>query len=168
MTSASYVSGRRTRSGDLFPEPSCSHQKGISTRRRDRRRTAMSQRTFHVWLTSLALTLLWPRGGAAQLAPTGAHYAGRPSDTGHAGPNDRGGYAATIPLDLPPARGGLPIPLQIVSGTRGFGAAGVGWDTPLSSVYVDRTLARRRPVMDPGERPMAREQVTLSLPGRQI
>jgi hypothetical protein len=34
-----------------------------------------------IWSTLLA-TVLVPRSSAAQLAPTGTHYAGRPSDTG--------------------------------------------------------------------------------------
>jgi hypothetical protein len=50
----------------------------------------------------------------AQLAPTGGHYGGRPSDTGHGGfVNSTGGYAASIPLDLPSARNGLPVPVQV-------------------------------------------------------
>lgn len=83
----------------------------------------------------------------AQEAPTGGHYAGRPSDTGFGGThvNATGAFPAAVPLDLPAARGGLPIPLQIVYGGRGCGAAGLGWDIPLSYVQRDRTLAHRRP-----------------------
>jgi hypothetical protein len=127
----------------------------------------MSKQLF-VWLTLFAMTSLWSRPSAAQLAPTGAHYAGRPSDTGHSGPNDQGGYPASIPLDLPSSRGGLPVPVQIVSGARGFGAAGVGWDIPLSYVMVDNSLAHRRPAMAPGATVKPRERVTLSLLGRNV
>lgn len=76
----------------------------------------------------------------AQVAPTGSHYAMRPSDTGHdgVGPNANGGFSPALPLELPPARGGLPVPLEVVSGTRGFGAAGLGWDIPLSYVLVEQ------------------------------
>ena len=123
---------------------------------------------FSVWLTLFAMTSLWSRPSAAQLAPTGAHYAGRPSDTGHSGPNDQGGYPASIPLDLPSSRGGLPLPVQIVSGARGFGAAGVGWDIPLSYVFVDDSYAHRRPAMAPGVGVTPRERISLSLLGRSV
>src|SRR5450631_1306387 len=54
----------------------------------------------------------------AQLAPTGGHYAGRPSDTGYEPGmvNASGGYTVSVPLDLPAVRGGLPVPLRISSG----------------------------------------------------
>ena len=120
-----------------------------------------------IWSTLLA-TVLVSRPSHAQLAPTGTHYAGRPSDTGFTGPNERGGYSATVPLDLPPSRGGLPIPLQIVSGTHGFGAAGVGWDIPLSYVYVDHTYAHRRPARTSANGVAARERVTVTLLGRSM
>jgi hypothetical protein len=82
----------------------------------------MSRRVSFVLFITCALSLLWQRESAAQLAPTGTHYAGRPTDTGYGGPNDHGGYATSVQLDLPPSRGGLPVPMQIVSGGRGFGA----------------------------------------------
>src|SRR6185436_19705356 len=87
------------------------------------------------------------RPAAAQLAPTGAHYAAQASDTGFSGSvNSSGGYGASVPLDLPAARGGLPVPVSIVYGERGVGAAGLGWDVPLSYIYRDRTIAHRRPM----------------------
>jgi RHS repeat-associated protein len=89
--------------------------------------------------------------GFAQLAPTGQHYAGRRSDTGFGGTrvDATGAVAAAIPLDLPPARGGLPIPLKVIYGTRSVGAAGLGWDVPLSYVQQYSTLAHRRPFPPP-------------------
>lgn len=119
-------------------------------------------------LIVFSAALLVSRSSAAQIAPTGAHYAGRPSDTGHAGPNDSGGYAASIPLDLPASRGGLPLPLQVSSGAKGFGAAGVGWDVPLSYVLVDRSFVHRRPAMTPGATPTPRERITVSLLGQRV
>lgn len=80
--------------------------------------------------------------------------------------SDQGGFSSSIPLDLPRSRGGLPIPLQIVSGSKGFGAAGLGWDIPLSYVFVDQSFARRRPQYQPGQEPLARERITVALPGR--
>lgn len=113
---------------------------------------------------------LAPRPSAAQLAPTGDHYGGRPSDTGFdaGGPSPTGGYSTSVPLVLPPARGGLPIPLQIVSGERGFGAAGMSWDVPLSYVQRNTSYGHRRPssaYADGDVRP--REQVVLSLLGQR-
>ena len=120
-------------------------------------------------LVAIGLAIfLWPDTVDAQLAPTGAHYAGRPTDTGHAGPTDSGGYAASVPLDLPSSRGGLPIPVQIVSGTKGVGAAGLGWDVPLSFVHVDTFIAGHRPTYAPGEPVAARQRITVSLPGRRV
>jgi hypothetical protein len=128
----------------------------------------LSKRAARLFFCGMVLAVLCPRTALAQFAPTGAHYGGRSSDTGHSGPSDSGGYSAAVPLDLPAARGGLPIPLQIVSGARGFGAAGVGWDIPLSYVHVDRSLARRRPMVDSNGRPVPRQRIVVSLPGRQL
>ncbi len=106
----------------------------------------------------------------AQLAPTGEHYAGRPSDTGYGGTlvDATGTFAASIRLDLPPARGNLPIPLQIIYGARGVGAAGVGWDLPLSYIQRDSTFAHRRPASSPGALPVPRERASLSLFGQSV
>jgi hypothetical protein len=113
--------------------------------------------------------LLAATPASAQLAPTGGHYAGRPSDTGYAGEvNSSGGYQAAVPLDWPSVRGGLPIPLQLSYRERGVGAAGAGWDVPLSYIRRDTTLARRRPAGTADVAPQAREQVTLVLEGQQL
>lgn len=114
--------------------------------------------------------LMVPRETTAQLAPTGGHYAGRASDTGYEPGmvNASGGYVTSVPLDLPPARGGLPVPLQIVSGVHGVGAAGLGWDVPLSYVRRDTSFAGRRPTFGDDVRPVGRERVSLSLMGRNI
>jgi RHS repeat-associated protein len=109
-----------------------------------------------------------PHTAAAQLAPTGGHYGGRSSDTGFTGPiNPTGGFSASVPIDLPPARGSLPVPFQISYGARGVGAAGLGWEIPLSYVRRDTTFARRRPASF-SLSPTARPQVTLSLEGRMV
>jgi RHS repeat-associated protein len=84
---------------------------------------------------------------SAQLAPVvGTHYAARASETGFAGAvNSRGGYGTSVPLDLPPVRGDLPLPLQVVYGGRQVGAAGLGWDVPLSYIFRSATIGHRRP-----------------------
>ncbi|WP_147451091.1 RHS repeat-associated core domain-containing protein [Corallococcus llansteffanensis] len=113
---------------------------------------------------------VWPGLGAAQLAPTGGHYAGRASDTGTepGAVNASGGYSASIPLDLPAARGDLSVPLSISSGARGVGAVGLGWEVPLSYVRRDLTFAHRKPQMGSDVPPAGREQVTLSLQGQAM
>src|SRR5262249_5519290 len=90
----------------------------------------------------------------AQMAPTGDHYAARASDTGFSGAvNSSGGYGASVPLALPPAQGGLPVPLSIVFGGHRVGAAGLGWDVPLSFIHRNTTIAHRRPTSTHGASP---------------
>ncbi|MCW5800976.1 MAG: hypothetical protein KIT31_01075 [Deltaproteobacteria bacterium] len=130
------------------------------------RRRGFSLSRYAAGLLFVIVTILSPRA-EAQLAPMGGHYAARPTDTGHAvTPN--GGYSTSVPLELGEARAGLPIPLQVVYGGRGFGAAGVGWDVPLSYVHVDSTYARRRPKEAAGALLHPRERVVVSLLGQQL
>ena len=105
---------------------------------------------------------------SAQLAPSGEHYAGRASDTGYGGTvvDATGNFPVAVPLVLPPARGGLPIPLQISYGARGVGAAGTGWDLPLSYLRRSNTLAHGRPPSGPNEIPKLQQRTTLSLLGQ--
>src|SRR6266496_692980 len=105
-------------------------------------RHSMAWRT---WLSlgvfSLAAALA-ARPARAQLAPTGGHYAARASDTGfEGGVSSSGQYGASVPLDFPGAHHGLPIPVEIVYGEHGVGAAGLGWDVPLSYIRRDTTMA---------------------------
>ena len=105
----------------------------------------------------------------AQLAPTGDHYGGRASDTGFSGKvNAGGGYSAAVPLDLSPARGGIAIPVQIVFGGHTVGAAGVGWDLPLSYVRDDVSIAKRKPRNKPNAPATGRRRVTMSLAGQSL
>src|SRR5687768_16885835 len=80
----------------------------------------------------------------AQVSPTGSHYAGRATDTGYGrqAVGVTGNYATSIPLDLPSARGDLPVPLSLQYIGRGLGAAGAGWDVPYSYIEQRRTLAK--------------------------
>src|SRR5262249_28754807 len=74
----------------------------------------------------MGLALVSPSVALAQLAPagTGDHHAARASDTGFAGEvGSSGRYNASVQMDLPSARGGLPVPVQVVFGGRRFGAA---------------------------------------------
>jgi RHS repeat-associated protein len=128
----------------------------------------MEQRCL-LTLAVVLISSLAGRPAAAQLAPTGAHYAAQASDTGFSsGVNSSGGYAASVPFDLPAARGGLPVPVSIVYGGRRVGAAGLGWDVPLSYIYRDRTIAHRRPMATVNGAWQAREAITLVLDGRHL
>src|SRR5262245_37502365 len=117
-----------------------------------------------VAIVSIAASLV-ARPAAAQLAPTGGHYPSSAPESG-GGVNASGGYSASIPLDFPGARGGLPVPVAIVYGERGVGAAGLGWDVPLSYIRRDLTFAHRRPMGTDAAGPQARERVSLVLGGQ--
>jgi RHS repeat-associated protein len=112
-------------------------------------------------LISALVTLCMSLPAQAQLAPVaGTHYAARASDTGFMGAvNSQGSYSASVPLNLPGARGGLPVPLGVVYGGNRVGAAGLGWDVPLSYIFRDTTIAHHRP---------GRERLRLMLNGRGL
>jgi hypothetical protein len=115
--------------------------------------------------------LISARVAAAQQysnAPSGAHQAGRASDTGHNAVTPSGSYTASIPLDLPAARGGIPLPLSIVSSGNRVGAAGLGWDVPLSYLVHTNTLTNRRPSFSPGDEAFGRITVVVTLNGSNI
>ncbi len=132
----------------------------------------LPHRPSHLWRTLTLLVLIALLAGLpqafGQLAPSGEHYAGRPTDTGYGGNavDAAGNLPASIPLDLPPVRGGLPLPLQIVYGPHHMGAAGLGWDIPLSYVQQNSTFAHRRPASAPGVTPVPRQRTTLYLLGQ--
>ena len=105
----------------------------------------------------------------AQVSPIGAHNATLGPGTGVNGPvSPTGGVAASVPLSLPAARGGVPVPLSIVySGSARVGAAGVGWTLPLSYVRLNDSTVRRKPALvgdDAGDH-TAPLRVTVSLGG---
>src|SRR5215470_6546596 len=86
--------------------------------------------------------------------------------SGSFGGANTGGYSAAVPLDMPAARGGLPVPVQITYSEHGVGAAGRGWDVPLSYIHDDTTVLHRRPVATANVAPGPRRQVSLVLSGR--
>lgn len=117
----------------------------------------------------LVLAGLTPPHAAAQPTLMGAHHAARGTDSGYgAGQvSPTGGYSAQLPIDAPPARGGVPVPLAIVynAGNR-VGEAGQGWSVPFSYITRSTSLTRRRPVYHRTARaPAVRERVELTLSG---
>jgi hypothetical protein len=121
----------------------------------------MTQRRWLSIVCALAGAVLAAQPAQAQLSlpPAG------PSGGGFAGANS-GGYGASVPLDIPAAHGGLPVPVQITYSEHGVGAAGRGWDVPLSYIRRDTTVIHRRPVGTANVTPAPREQVSLVLSGR--
>jgi len=95
-----------------------------------------------LWTMGLGSILPWT--AFAQIAPVaGGHYAEHATGV----PGGASGYYGTsVPLDLPAARGNLPVPLQVVYGGRNVGAAGMGWDVPLSYIFRSASIAHRRPM----------------------
>gem|GEM_PF-1237131 len=118
-------------------------------------------------LIPIALAALLPITATAQIEPVAGLAGGRPSDTGF---NDligsRGEVSTSVPLDLPVARGALPIPLQVAYAGQRAGAAGLGWEVPVSYVHFDTTLAHRRPLRQPNTPPQPPQRVTLVLDGQ--
>src|SRR6202451_3674409 len=131
------------------------------------RSAKLSRSCLSLLLIFTALSSIIPQV-FAQLAPTGEHYAGRPTDTGYGGAagDATGSLPASIALDFPPARGGLPIPLQIVYTPHRVGAAGLGWDIPFSYLQQDSTFAHRRPASAADVAPVPRQRTILSLFGQ--
>src|SRR6185369_16271451 len=114
------------------------------------------------WIGAIGSVLLTSTS-YAQLAPTGGHYAG-----GAGAGYNSDGYSVSVPLDLPGDRGGLPVPIGVTYGGDRLGAAGVGFDVPLSFVRRDLNLMHRRPAEQPGQAVTPREQVVLSLGGQML
>lgn len=89
----------------------------------------------------------WATLATGQVSPDGRHHTTVGPGTGvaqHGSPT--GGFAASVPLDLPDPRGPLPVPVSIVyTGTSRAGAAGVGWDVPVTFVRRQVSTWRRRP-----------------------
>ena len=113
----------------------------------------------------------WP--AAAQQAPVGDHYAARSVDSGFGAQVSSafGAASAGIPLDLPPARGGLPLPLSVrYTGSNLAGPVGVGWTLPLSYVLTSHSISHRRPEHRFGAAtpPAPVERVDLALGGAQM
>lgn len=123
----------------------------------------------HVIRAALALALaIAPASAAAQLPITGGNFTSASSVGSSSAVNGLGAYGTSVPLELPAARRDMPVPVHIVSGRSGVGAAGVGWDIPLSFIRRDTTFVRRRPLGIAGAFPLGRPEVTLSLEGRVL
>jgi RHS repeat-associated protein len=127
----------------------------------------------HALLRNVAIIfgVVVPNIVVAQEAPlTDSHYGGRATDTGYGGTvTPSGGYQASIPFDLPPTRDGTPIPFQLVSSGKSAGAAGPGWDVPLSFIHVDNTYVHRKPYgLEPLNGVQSNQQVFMSLNGQTM
>ena len=101
------------------------------------------------FVAALGAVASWFAIAHGQVAPDGRHHASVGPGTGIAqNGSPTGGYAASVPLDLPNPRGPLPVPVSIVyTGAARAGAAGVGWDVPLTFVRRQVSTWRRRPTV---------------------
>src|ERR1041384_2584807 len=130
----------------------------LSTLRRSQEMTA--RRWLSLGCVAVgALLAAQPAWAQLSLPPAG------PSGGGFAGANS-GGYGASVPLDFPAAHGGVPVPVQITYSERGVGAAGRGWDVPLSYIRRDTTVVRRRPLGAAHAAPAPRRAGSPGLRGR--
>ncbi len=111
---------------------------------------------------ALLCLLAFTGHAGAQITPVGGHHPTRGPGGGlEAGVSPTGGYNTAVPLELPSPRGQIPVPLTVTytGGTRA-GAAGVGFDVPLSYVRMSRQLRGRKPAIDGGPPP---ERLFLSI-----
>ncbi len=98
----------------------------------------------------------------------GHHLTTSPGGGLNTGPSPTGALAAEVPLDLPGARGDVPIPVRVLyTGSSRAGAAGAGWDVQLSSVRRSRSLSRRKPgdTVDPTA---VAQRITMDLLGKRM
>jgi RHS repeat-associated protein len=117
-----------------------------------------SKNWLYLISTSLGAVLL-PLVSAAEVAPVELIYQQAEVRSGD------GGYSTSVPLDLPAERGGLPVPVSLVHGGKRMGAAGRGWDVPLSFIRENRSFAHRRPTANAAGAPEVPLQVELLLLG---
>src|SRR5262245_26562790 len=118
-----------------------------------------SYRTF-----VLATVVFGAAPAAAQVAPSASYHPGASSGSGEPSVSPIGGYGAAVPLDLPSPRGPLPVPLSIVyTGLTRAGAAGAGWDVPLSYVAWQQPQRNRPRADGNGEMP---RRLLMSLGGK--
>ncbi len=99
-------------------------------------------------LTCAALVLVASVAHAQQVSPVGADDTTVGPGTGVLSPvSATGGYQTVAPIELPKSRGRFTIPFAVrYVGGPSTGAAGVGWDVPLSFVRRSDTWWRRKPV----------------------
>src|SRR5262245_37591902 len=135
-------------------------QQPLSILRRSLKMTARRWLSLGCFVVG-ALLAAQPAWAQLSLPPAG------PPGGGFAGANS-GGYSASVPLDFPAAHGGLPVPVKITYSERGTGAAGRGWDVPLSYIRRDTTVVRRRPVDTANVAPAPREKVSITLAGQSM
>jgi RHS repeat-associated protein len=108
----------------------------------------------------VGLAVAWCLAGpavAAEFSPVGRHQAalGKGTGFGLESVNATGGYQTAVPLELPPPRGDLPLPVSVVyHGGSQVGEAGVGWSVPIYSVRTSASLSRRKPLYATGEPPL--------------
>jgi hypothetical protein len=125
----------------------------------------MSIRRFVPIFSMIALLTIGRSAQSQVVAPSPSDDLTAGNGTALNGPiTPTGGYGASIPLDLPSPRGGrIPVPLHVVyTGSTQAGAAGSGWDIPISFVRLSNDSWHRKPSASDGS---FGERVTVSLDG---
>lgn len=101
-----------------------------------------------------------------QVAPQSAVHTTSGPGTAGASVTATGGFPASVPLDLPGPRRGLPVPLGVVyNGGTAAGVAGAGWDVPLSYVRRSDVPWRRKPEFAAFGAEAATPRMTVSIGG---
>lgn len=122
-------------------------------------------RIFQLFSMCATLAFAATAGAQGQLDSPGDVHSGHTADGGFSGlVNSTGGYSASVPFALPPTRDGVAIPFRVAFGGGGHvGAAGAGWDIPLSFIVELQTISGRKPLDTPGEGPEARRRDTVQV-----
>ncbi|HVG85422.1 MAG TPA: hypothetical protein VM820_12925, partial [Vicinamibacterales bacterium] len=115
-------------------------------------------------LVAIVASVVTAGDAAAQVGPTAS--AQRAADPSVSLVSPTGVYQTTVPFDLPPSRNNLPIPFAVAyNGTGRGGAAGIGWDVPISYVRRSSSTWRRKPMANPTGPDVVQERIQLSLLG---
>src|SRR5262245_47462800 len=89
--------------------------------------------SFPVWASDPADRTFTPLGGGSVGADASVGASGN--------------LAVTLPLQLPPPRGDVPLPFSVsYNGSNVVGAGGLGWDIHIAGVTWQHNLSRRKPI----------------------
>jgi RHS repeat-associated protein len=121
---------------------------GSSTESDDKSRAAaMARRARAMLLSMLALSCASIGAHASDPADRTFTPLGGASVGADASVSAGGNLAVTLPLQLPPPRGNVPLPFSVsYDGSNVVGAGGLGWDIHIAAVTWQRNLSRRKPI----------------------
>jgi hypothetical protein len=140
-------------------------------RKQIRPRIQRSRRIGRGVISSVGLVLALFAMATAQVSPDPGHTTSGSGAGLDGAVSPTGGFAAQVPLEIPSPRGDLPVPLSVVyTGSARAGAAGQGWDIPISYVRRSTSIWRRKPwaylPQTSIEEPRGAKRVTVALGGQ--